>query len=180
MYFLLAIMFVMGGVGIASAYSFLPLEVIYQMPPGFGTIMMGVGLLMAMVGIILLWIRAIKVGANYLINPGRPDRILWFYIFPDNSVKIVPAKRDVEGFLYSKKLDATVQELKSYHLFDHPIRFVPEGLGHTADLDACLYAYFLKSKFGFKSIKEAREADIDSVEKIMNGTELERAYNADR
>ena len=181
MYFILAIMFVMIGVSIAGVCALLPLDMLVSLElsmPGFGILFVGMGLLLSMVGMIMLWIRAIKVGANHLIAPGRPDKILWFYFFKDDSVKIIPARRDVEGLLYSKKLDASVQEVKAYHLFDHPVRFVPEGLGHTADLNACLYAYFIKSKFGFKTIKEAREqGEISSKEKVMDGNELEDAYN---
>ena len=159
MFFLLAFMLLGFGLAIAGMYSFLPLEMIWTFPSGTGMIFFMFGAIVSFLGLFMLYIRAKKVGADHLIAPGRPDKLLWFYVTNDDVVKIVPSIRDVEGYLYSKKLDAEVQQLKSYRLFDHAVVFVPEGVGHCADLKACLYAYFLKTKYGFKSIKEARSAD---------------------
>ena len=70
---------------------------------------------------------------------------------------ITPSMREVEGQLYSPELDAQIQDIKSYRLFDHSVRIVPEGIGHSVDLGKCLYAQFLKTKYGFENLREARE-----------------------
>lgn len=156
MYFFLAYMMVSVGVLLSGLTIFLPPEMLLTMPKEFGYAFFAMGLLFAMMGLIMLHFRSIKVGANHLISPGRPDKILWFFIHKDDTLRIVPAIRDTEGLSYCKKLDSEAQELKSYRLFDHSIRIVVEGLGHCVDLKACLYAYFLKTKYGFKSLSEAR------------------------
>ena len=181
MYFLLLYMFV--GVGVMmSGLGFLMPEMFYAMPKDISYGMLGMGMLLAMVGVVLVHFRAMKVGANHLIAPGSPNKILWFYVNKDDTLRIVPAFRDVEGLSYSKKLDTESQELKSYRLFDHSIRFVVEGLGHCVDLKACLYGYFLKTKYGFKNMNEARAKKISGeVKSKLTGEQLmfNREYKMD-
>jgi len=128
-----------------------------QIPMFLRVMMFAVGLLIGFIGMFLPHSRALKTGATHLIEPGRPDLINWFVVYPDGNIKITPSVREVEGQLYSKELDAQIQELKSYRIFDHSIRFVLEGSGHAVDLGMCVYTEFLKNKYGFESLKEARE-----------------------
>jgi hypothetical protein len=157
MYFILTIMMVILGISIASFPMFLPIETIYHnqsmlmMLPVFGAIL-------ALVGIFITMMRAYRTGAIRIINPAKVHQSLWFYIHRDGNVVILPAMRDVVGLSVSgdKRVDAEIADLKSYRLYDHIIRFVPEGVGHSVDLNAVLYSYLLKTKHGFKTIKDAR------------------------
>lgn len=115
------------------------------------------GAIISCIGLIILRGRAEKTGTIHLLEFGRPGTINWFYFYKDGTIKITPSIRDVEAQLYSKELDAQIRELKSYKLFDHTIRIVPEGVGHAADLDMVLYANLFKSKWGFSSIPAARK-----------------------
>lgn len=164
MYFIMAIMFVVIGITMAGIADFVPAFTVDQfgnlmpvIPDSLKMILFFVGMILSVMGVIMLWLRATKTGANLLIAPGRPDRILWFYVFKDGTIRIVNAARDVEGFTYSKTLDTEATEMKSYRLFDHHVRIIPEGIGSATDLGACLYCYFIRTKHGFKSIKDARE-----------------------
>lgn len=132
---------------------FLPPEI-----PVMGKYMLFImGTIIAFIGLFILQTRAMKTGANHLLEFGRPNNIIWFYVHRDGTIKITPALREIEGQLYSPELDAQIQDYKSYRLFDHSIRFVPEGIGHAADLDMILYVTLLKDKYGFNNIREARK-----------------------
>jgi len=157
MIFMMSFMLVILGLVMSGISAMLPIQTLSAVPYMFRIILFMVGVIMACMGFILLWGRAKKTGADHLLEPGRPSRILWFYVYRDGTIKITPAMREVEGQLYSPEMDAQIQDMKSYRLFDHPVRFVPEGVGHAVDLGKCLYAQFLKTKYGFESIREARE-----------------------
>lgn len=115
-----------------------------------------IGIIIAFVGILILYGRAIKTGAIYLLQPAQPDNMIWFYIQRDGTVKITPAFRRIEGMSESKEMDSIIQDMKAYRIFDHQIRFVPEDLGHSADVKHCVYARIMKNKYGFESIKDGR------------------------
>ncbi len=114
------------------------------------------GLMMSIMGGFMVWSRAHKTGVFHFLDSARPGDIKWLYAEPDGTIKITAAMREVESSLYSKELDALIKDLKSYKLFDHSVRIVPAGIGHSVDLDICLYAHMLKTKWGFNSIREAR------------------------
>ena len=145
------------GVFLAGFLALLPPEYQVMIPMIFRVAFFGVGAMIAFFGVFMTHMRAKKTGAEHLIEPGRPGTILWFYVHKDGTVKITPAMREVESALFSPELDAVVHEMKSYRLFDHSVRFVPEGIGHAVDLDMCLYVSLLKNKFGFQTLREARE-----------------------
>lgn len=115
------------------------------------------GFIISLLGIIILQGRAVKTGADHLLEFGRPDKIIWIYAYRDGTLKITPAMREIGGQLYSPELDAQIQDFKSYRIFDHSIRIVPEGIGHAVNLDYVLYATLLKTKYGFNNITEARQ-----------------------
>jgi len=115
------------------------------------------GFIISLLGIIILQGRAVKTGACHLLEFGRPDKIIWIYAYRDDTLKITPAMREIGGQIYSPELDAQIQDFKSYRLFDHSIRIVPEGIAHAVDLDFILYATLLKTKYGFNNITEARK-----------------------
>ena len=135
----------------------LPLEAMVGVPYGLRILLFIVGIILVFVGLVMIYGRANKTGAIHLLEWGTPDKIIWFYIYKDGSIKITPAMREVEGQLYNQELDAQIHEMKSYRLFDHSIRFVPEGTGHAVDLGLCLYAMFLKTKHGFANLRQARK-----------------------
>ena len=168
-YMLVFFGFFMGGI-----IGLLPLTEQIGIPDYFRYVMFGVGFCLVMVGSSLVHGRAKKTGAEHLLEFGRPGDIIWFYVYKDGTIKITPSMREVEGQLYSKELDAQIQEMKSYRLFDHSIRFVPEGTGHAVDLGMCLYAAFLKTRNGFSNIREAR-ADANGKRKKVN---LSKEYRA--
>jgi len=157
MMFFMAYMFLFFGIFIAGVAGLLPLETQYLIPGYFRVLLFAFGMMIAYIGLIMVHGRAIKTGVHHFIEPGRPNKIIWLYVYRDGSIKPTPSMREVEGQLYNKELDAQIQDMKSYRLFDHPVRIVPEGTGHAIDLGMCLYAQFLKTKHGFANLKEARE-----------------------
>jgi hypothetical protein len=178
MLFFIAAMIIIFGVMLTGISSLLPIESLIYFPYVLRITFFMVGVILVFLGLSLISGRAKKTGANHLLEWGRPDKILWFYVYKDGSIKITPAMREVEGQIYSPELDAQIHEMKSYRLFDHSVRFVPEGVGHAVDLGLCLYASFLKTKHGFDSLRHARRSffnkfgikttrPVDSQEEVM-------------
>lgn len=157
MMFYMTFMMTIFGFLLAAIPSMLPIDLAVRVPSALRVGLVVFGAMIAIIGLLMLWIRAKKTGAEHIINPGRPGTILWFYVYRDGTIKITPSMREVEGQLYSKELDAQIHDLKSYRLFDHSVRFVPEGIGHAVDLDMILYVTLLKTKYGFNNIMEARK-----------------------
>jgi len=157
MIFFMTYMMLFFGITIAGVIGLLPLQAQFGVPDSFRFVLFIFGMIICYVSLIMLHGRAIKTGVHHFIEPGRPDKIIWLYVHRDGSIKLTPSMREVEGQLYSKELDAQIQDMKSYRLFDHPVRIVPEGTGHAIDLGMCLYAQFLKTKYGFANLREARE-----------------------
>jgi len=124
-----------------------------------------VGMIISLVGLFMLYIRAIKTGAIHLLNTAQPNSVIWFYIQRDGTVKITPAFKRIEGMTESKEMDAIIQDMKAYRIFDHQIRFVPEDLGHSADVKHCVYARIMKNKYGFESIRDGRRKILDYLYK---------------
>jgi len=157
MIFTIGYMLLMFGVLMAGLIGLLPLQSQIFIPDIFRYVFFFIGFIMAFFGMFMIHTRAIKTGVNHLLETGKPNRIIWFYVYKDGSIKITPAMRDIEAQLYSPELDAQIHEMKSYRLFDHSVRFVPEGIGHAVDLGMCLYAQFLRTKWGFASLRKARK-----------------------
>jgi len=157
MIFLMGYMFMFFGFVIAGIVGLMPATMQFQIPMFLRMTMFFFGIILGFVGMFLPHSRALKTGVNHLIEPGTPGLINWFLVYPDGNIKISPSVREVEGQLYSKELDAQIQELKSYRIFDHSIRIVLEGSGHAVDLGMCVYTEFLSNKFGFESLREARK-----------------------
>lgn len=153
MIFFLVYMFLFFGMLLLMVGGFLPPDI----PVMLKYLLFMMGFIISLLGIIILQGRAMKTGAGHLLEFGRPDRIIWIYAHRDGTLKITPAMREIGGQLYSSELDAQIQDFKSYRLFDHSLRFVPEGIGHAVDLDFILYATLLKTKYGFNNITEARK-----------------------
>jgi hypothetical protein len=157
MMFVLSYMLVMTGLFLAGFMGLMPLNIQLMVPTILRIALFAVGMVLAFFGVFLPHSRAKKTGAEHLIDPGRPGTIIWFYVHRDGTVRITPAIREVENALYAPELDALVHEMKSYRLFDHSVRFVPEGIGHAVDLDMCLYVTLLKNKYGYQNLREARK-----------------------
>jgi len=157
MIFFMAFMLIMFGIIMAGIVGIMPIQTIIFVPYSMRITLFMVGLIIGCMGLMILWGRAKKTGGDHILEIGRPSKILWFYVYRDGTIKITPTMREVEGHLYSPELDAQIQDMKSYRLFDHPVRIVPEGIGHAVDLGMCLYAQFLKTKYGFENMREARD-----------------------
>ena len=151
------------GIIISGICGVLPNSFLFYIPEYFRMMMFAVGAVIAFAGFILLLIRAKKTGAIHLITPARPGHVLWLYVYADGTAELTPAIRSGESQLYSEKLDSQVFDVKSYRLADHNFRIVSEVIGQAVDLDYVLYADLLKSKFGFKNLREARKSVFDSL-----------------
>jgi len=157
MLFVFHYMLIFFGLFMSGIVGLMPLQEQFAIPGWLRFGMFGVGFVLAIVGITMVHGRAIKTGAIHLLEWGKPGKLIWFYVHKDGTIKITPAMRAVEGHLYSRELDAQIMDLKSYRLFDHSVRFVPEGTGHSVDLGMCLYVAYLKNKWGLTNIREARQ-----------------------
>jgi len=144
----LMILMVTAGLVLAGLSGSMPVMILQVM-------MFVVGILIAFVGMMMLYGRAAKTGAIHLLEQAQPDSMIWFYIQRDGNVKITPSIRRIEGMSENTEI-GYVQDRKSYRLFDHQVRFVPEDLGHTADHRHALYAQVLKTKYGFENLKDGR------------------------
>jgi len=138
------------GLMIASFLGLIPIDV----PPALRFMFFMFGVLLFVTGFFMLVIRLKKTGANYLIEPGNPDKIIWFYIRKDGTVRITPSFRKAEAMLYNPEMDAHVPDIRGYQLADHQVRFVLEELGKVVDVDYCMYANVLKSKYGFENLQD--------------------------
>ena len=158
MIFFLAIMLLMFGFIFAAIPVFLPAEIAAALPTAFSFIFIFIGLTIALIGQLMLFGRAKSTTAIHLLDKPKRNHHLWLYAHRDGSLMFTPGIRNVESQLYSPELDAQIQEFKSYRMFDHSIRIVPEGVGHAVDLGMVLYAQLMKNKYGFENIQEARDA----------------------
>ena len=67
-------MFFMGGLMLFAMSMFLPPEI-----PVMGKYMLYImGTIIAFIGLFILQTRAMKTGANHLLEFGRPNNIIWF------------------------------------------------------------------------------------------------------
>lgn len=179
------------GIIFSGFMSFLPTPYFQIVPPVFRYLFVIIGFIIANVGYVIVWGRLHKTGAKWLVNPPRRGEHIWFYVHRDGSILITPGVRKVESQLYSPELDAQIQEFKSYRLFDHSVRFVPEGIGHAVDLNMCLYATMSKGKYGFEKLQDARETasimeklnpiagrpeEIPPVEGVITERVMKKAY----
>lgn len=159
MIFFLVYLFMFAGVAIMGMGMMMPAG----LPESLNFMLFTVGVMVLATGIIILHSRALKTGVVHFLDFPRPERVIWLYAHRDGTIKIVPSQRTVEGQLYSPELDARIQDLKSYKIFDHQIRIVPEGIGHAVDLDFILYTTMLESKWGFENLKEARQGFFQNI-----------------
>jgi len=126
------------------------------------------GLIVAFVGMMILYTRINKMGLNWLIQPGNPRVVNWFYIYKDGEVFITPSFRKGEGILHAPHLDATIPDVRTYSLGDHKVRFVAEATGHACDTDMIQYVQLLKSKWGWTNLRQARAG----ILKLIKGKEF--------
>jgi len=170
MYFGIQFMLFMIGIIIASFCGLIPsTEVQAIIPPYFRFLAFLMGAMLGFMGIVFVWIRAKKVGADILINPGRPGTVLWFFFYRDGEMRILPGKRAGEGQLYTPYLDSQVIDVKTYSLCDHKFRIVPEVVGHAVDLDYVMYVDVVETKYGFENLRQLR-ASKNPIDKIFKKT----------
>jgi len=168
------IMFVVG-IFISSFCGLMPADIQTKIPYEFRGLAFFIGLMVCFMGLVLLWIRCKKTGADHLIRPGRPGLINWIYIYKDGEMRILPAIRAGEGQLYNEDLDAQVIDAKTYTMGDHRFRIVPEIVGHAVDMDYVIYADLLHTKYGFENLRQARQGRIDH---ILNKVNVKRSKEA--
>ena len=163
MYFGLLIIAYIVGLTLAAFCGMVPVEGQLIIPYWFRFIMFIVGGMIGLMGIMMLIIRAKKTGAEHLIRPGRPGLINWLYVYADGEMRITPAMRAGEGQLYNPELDSQIIDAKTYTMGDHRFRIVPEVVGHAVDLDYVYYTNLLKTRYGFESMREARQGRIEHI-----------------
>jgi len=163
MYFGITYILFLVGIVIASFCGIMPAEVQPNIPYSFRGLAFFIGSLICFMGLVLLWIRCKKTGADHLIRPGRPGLINWIYVYKDGEMRILPAIRAGEGQLYNPDLDAQVIDAKTYTMGDHRFRIVPEIVGHAVDLDYVIYADLLHTKYGFENLRQARKGRINEI-----------------
>jgi len=156
MYFGIMYILIVIGISIPSIVYFIPSDYQYIVPNEFRFLAWMVGMLVIFMGVVVVWTRAQKTGANHLINPGRPGNVLWFFFYADGECRILPSKRAGEGQLYNPELDSQIIDVKTYSLCDHKIRIVPEVVGHAVDLDYVGYVDVVQNKYGFDNLRQAR------------------------
>ena len=159
----ISFLFILVGLILTGALGVLPTNMQTGIPDIFRFIMFAFGIILAIAGFMLIVIRANKTGAIHLLRAGRPDLLLWFYVFRDNEIMITPSMRTGEGQLYNKQLDSQIPDVKTYTMADHKIRIVPEVVGHAVDLDYVMYVNLMKTKFGVQSLREARKKLIEKA-----------------
>ena len=127
-----------------------------HLPPTLGFLFFLFGMVLTMVGLSILWIRALKTGADKLISPARPGHPLWVYIYNDGEVRLFDSIRKGESYLFSNELDSLIPDIKTYSWADHKVRFVPEGCAHAVDLEVVEYAQLLDRHNRFQGLRDAR------------------------
>jgi len=156
------IMFVVG-ILISSFCGLMTPDIQAKIPYEFRGLAFFIGTMICFIGLVMLWIRCKKTGADHLIKPGRPGLINWIYIYKDGEMRILPSIRAGEGQLYNEDLDAQVIDAKTYTMGDHRFRIVPEVVGHAVDLDYVIYADLLHTKYGFENLRQARHGRADEI-----------------
>ena len=153
----------------AGMLNLLPMEMYVTVPDYFKFLLFGVGVTFSIMGYMIYMIRAKQTGAIHIMDKGRPGRFLWFYFYDDGEMRITPGIRVGEKQSYNREMDSQVPVTKSYHLADHQVLVIPEGVGCATDLDFVLYAELLDSKGGFENLRIARE---DAFARIAGGLGL--------
>jgi len=157
MIFFLLILLMMIGFFFATFLLFLPIDLYLLVPGMFRFLFVMIGIIIAMIGVVILYGRAKKTTVIHILNPPKLNQHNWLYAYRDGTLKFTPGIHKIESQIYAPELDAQIQEYKSYRLFDHSIRIVPEGIGHATDLGMVLYAQLMQGKWGFENIQEARK-----------------------
>jgi len=158
MIFFMCYLIMFMGMSFISVLLLLPGEFQAVMPPDLKVIAIVFGAVAMFVPMIYVQLRAVKTTVVHVLEPRKRGTHNWLYASGDSELMFTPGIRDIEKSSYSPELNAQIQEMKSYILGDHIIKVVREGLGHSEDLDMCIYAGVLKSKWGFESLKEARDS----------------------
>jgi len=172
MLFSLSYIFLFVGLIMAGIMGLMPTGFQSVIPDIFRFVFFMFGCVLCFIALFLIQGRALKTGTIHLLDYGKPGTINWLYVHTDGTIEITPSLREVEGQLYSPKLDAQIKELKSYRIFDHSIRIVPEGVGHAVDLDMVLYANLLRSKNGITNLRQARDSVFRKTEPIVSNEEI--------
>jgi hypothetical protein len=166
---LIPLLLIMTGVMLSGMLTLLPLEFFVIVPDYFKFLLFILGIVFAVLGYMIYIMRARQTGACHIMEKGRPGRFLWFYFYDDGEMRITPGIRVGEKQSYNREMDNQVPVTKSYHLADHQVLIIPEGVGCAADLDYALYAELLDAKGGFENLRIARE---DAFAKIAKGIGL--------
>jgi len=118
------------------------------------------GVVILAIAPIILLILAKRSSAIHLIDFPKPGQVLWLYVMKGGMAYFVPSVRMAQAFLYSKGrgIVKDVGENSRISIGRHNVRIVLEKVGHTINPYIAQYASRLRRKYGFKDIKQARNA----------------------
>jgi len=136
------------------------------------------GAIFCFISLARIWMDVRQTTLYYLIEEPRPGEILWLYAYGDRDMVVTPAMRRMQMYSYSPELNQQIKEFATYRFAGHTIRVVPEGIGHSVDLGACLYATHFKQKFGIRNIFDLRKLFRPAVEDLPEEkvTTVEKAH----
>ena len=166
---IIPLLLIIAGVMFAGLLNLLPLELYATVPDYFKFMLFGIGIVFSILGYMIYIMRARQTGAIHIMDKGRPGRFLWFYFYDDGEMRITPGIRVGEKQSYNREMDSQVPVTKSYHLADHQVLIIPEGVGCATDLDYALYAELLDARGGFENLRVARE---DAFARVAKGLGL--------
>ena len=166
---IMPIMLIVGGVICAGLLDIMPWEYSVIVPDYFKMLLFIVGIIFAFMGYMIYWMRARSTGACWLIEKPRLGHFNALYVFDDGEIRITPAIRAGEAQAYIREVDAQVPVIRTYHIGDHSVLVIPEGVGCAGDLDYALYADLLDSRYGFDNLRAVRD---DIFGKVMSGIGL--------
>jgi len=166
---IIPLLLIIAGVMFAGLLNLLPIELYITVPDYFKFLLFIIGIVFAVLGYMIYLFRAKQTGACHIMDKGRPGRFLWFYFYDDGEMRITPGIRVGEKQSYNREMDSQVPVTKSYHLADHQVLIIPEGVGCATDLDYALYAELLDAKGGFENLRVARQ---DAFARIAGGLGL--------
>lgn len=154
------------GLSFMSILLLLPSSYQAVMPPDIKILAIVFGGALLIAPMIYLHLRAKKTTVDHILEPRSRGTHNWLYCTSDDELMFTPGIRDVEKSSYSPEINAQIQDVQSYIMGDHIVKIVKEGLGHGQDLDIAVYASVLKSKWGFESLREARETAFKKIKKF--------------
>ena len=149
-----------GGFMIAMLPSLLAMAMSISFTPQQYMVITMLGGIMMFISPMIFLILAKRSSVIHLIETPRQGQVLWLYIQKGGSAYFVPSVRLAQAFLYSKGrgIVKDIGDESKISIGRHSVRIVLEKVGHTINPYMAQYASILKKKYGFKDLKQARNA----------------------